>query len=52
MKTILKRTFLVSVAVLTALVIGSGYANAKTFNLDNQPTGFAVGSATALRASE
>ena len=43
MKTTLKRAnFLVSVAAFTAIIICTGYANAKTLNVDNQPTSFAV----------
>lgn len=43
MKTTLRRAVLsVVVAFLVASMIGSGNANAKTLNLDNQPTGFAV----------
>jgi hypothetical protein len=43
MKTTLKRaTVLVSVAVFTAIILCSGYANAKSLNLDHQQRDFAV----------
>ena len=43
MKTKLKRAaFFFSVAVFTAIILCSGYANAKTLNLDHQPRDFGV----------
>ena len=43
MKTKLKRAaFFFSVAVVTAIIPGSGYANAKALTLDHQPRAFAV----------